>query len=193
MIPIIIPTLDEKAAQRTGHLAQTTAGCETRPIISVDANRQGFSKTVNAGLLQTTTEDVCILNDDISWFVPSWLEILRRALYSRPHYGIAGPSGKSSTAPMRYGWIGSHGITVVDHLPFWCVLIKREVFNRVGYLDESFIHYGSDNIVCWEAARRGLQCIWVKDVFLKHEHHGSGLIQEWKDHDDLIMQKRGKR
>ena len=190
MIPIIIPTLDEQAARKTGHLAQQTAGCDTRLIVVVDAKGTGFSKTINVGLRQTTTEDVCILNDDIEWFLPAWLEILRRALYSQPHYGIAGPSGRSSTSPMRHGWVGSHGIQVADHLPFWCVLIKREVFNRVGYLEESFIHYGSDNIMCWEAAKKGQVCIWVKDVFLKHTHHGSGMQQEWKDLDDLTMQRR---
>jgi GT2 family glycosyltransferase len=159
-------------------------------IVSVDAHRRGFTKTVNAGLHQTLAEDVCILNDDILWFVPGWLEILRQALYSNQGYGIAGPSGKSSTSPMRHGWPGMSGIQEVNHLPFWCVLVKREAFDRVGYLDERLIHYGSDNVFCWKSAERGQICVWVRDVFLKHQHHGSGLIQEWKDHDDLVIQSK---
>lgn len=82
----------------------------------------------------------------------------------------------------------------VDHLPFWCVLIKRKTFTRVGqYLEEAFIHYGSDNWFCLQAAQKGLVCVWVQDAYLEHEHHGSGLIQHWKDHDDMVMQRKARK
>jgi GT2 family glycosyltransferase len=192
VISIVIPTIKRQEAVKTGRLAVLSAGCDTNIIISEDAKRQGFTKTVNAGLEQTTTEDVCILNDDIEWFSYGWLEMMRRALYFNQYHGIAGPTGKSSTSPMRHGYPGMRGIRVVDHLPFWCVLVKRETFNRIGYLDADLVHYGSDNLFCWKAARAGMQSVWVRDVYLKHTHHGSGLILEWKDMDDITIERKVK-
>lgn len=181
----MIPTVQPDLAEDTARLAQLTAGVETEIAIVHDKHSDGFSHTVNRGWKQAQG-DVMILNDDIEYFQYNWLNTLHRALYSDPSYGIVGPSGKSSTKPMCYGWAGQGGLEVVDHLPFWCVLVRRDVVDRIGYLDEAFIHYGSDNYYCKLAAKAGYKTVWVRDVFLKHTHHGSGLIFEWKEHDDLV-------
>lgn len=189
MISIVIPTIKPKLAQSTAALAALSAGTEVRTIISEDKRRRGFSRTVNAGMVQASF-DTLILNDDIEWFQYGWARILQDALYSKPEYGIVGPSGKSSTTPMCDGWPGMHGLEEVDHLPFWCVLIKRDVIDRLGYLDTTFIHYGSDNYYCQLAKAHGFKNVWVRDVYLKHTHHGSGLITKWKEHDDLVWEKK---
>lgn len=192
MITIVIPTVQPARAEDTAQLAELTAGCECQSIIVHDAKRRGFSRTVNQGWRQAPG-DAMILNDDIAWFQYGWLDILRRALYSDDVYGIAGPSGRSSTKPMCYGWAGQHGAQIVDHLPFWCALIKKELTDQIGYLDEEFIHYGSDNHYCRLAHNLGYASVWVRDVYLEHEHHGSGLITEWKDHDDLIWNRKRRQ
>ncbi len=188
-IAMIIPTLDAARAEPTAKIAMVNKGnVEARVIIS-NGPRRGFTLTVNDGIRQTNPdEDVCIMNDDMHLFYPGWLEVMQKALYSMPSFGIAGPSGKSSTAPMRDGQLGMLGIEVVDRVPFWCALIKRKVFDKIGLLDESFIHYGSDNWFCDQAQRQGFHTIWVRDVFIVHQHHGSGLITEWREHDDNVMQ-----
>ena len=94
---------------------------------------------------------------------------------------------------MCYGWSGQHGLMEVDHLPFWCVLIKRAVIDKIGLLDEDFIHYGSDNYYSKCATRAGFKSVWVQDVFLKHTHHGSGLIFKWKEHDDYVWTRKRRR
>lgn len=184
-----MPTVKPKLAERTVRLAQLSAGCDCEAVIVHDKRGQGFSKTVNQGW-RVARGDAMILNDDIEWFEYGWLRILATALYSDPAFGIAGPSGKSSTKPMCYGWPGQHGIEIVDHLPFWCALVRRAVVDAIGYLDEAFIHYGSDNYYCRQAAAAGWRSVWVRDVFLKHTHHGSGLITHWKEHDDLVWAKK---
>lgn len=192
MITIVIPTVKPHLAEDTARMAQLTAGIETSVIVVEDKHRRGFSRSVNAGWKQATG-DVMILNDDIEWFQYGWLRILRDALYSDPSYGIVGPSGRSSTRPMCDGWPGQHGLQVIDHLPFWCVLVRAELTKKVGYLDERFIHYGSDNYYCQIAKVQGYQCVWVRDVYLKHTHHGSGLIFKWKEHDDLVWEQKRRR
>ena len=190
-IAIIIPTLDEERGNATGKLAQITAGCDTRLIV-VAGPRRGFTKTVNDGLRQTTAEDVCILNDDVTQFQHGWLAALHKGLYSQPNYGIAGPSGKSA-AESRAGRVGMRGLQVCKHLSFWCVLIRRKTLDAVGLLDENYIHYCSDSAFCVAASKKGWKCVWVRSVYLEHTHHGSGLQSQWKLRDQHLYRSRPKR
>ena len=186
MIAIVIPTLDAKRGAETGRLAQLAAGCDTRLIV-VNGPARGFTKTVNEGIRQTTDEDVCILNDDVRGFQYGWLATLQAGLYSKPRFGIAGPGGKSATAPARGGRPGMAGLEAYRQLPFWCVLLRRQMINEVGILDKRFIHYCSDNEYCARARRKNWNCVWVRSVFLKHDHHGSGMRSDWAKHDRAIL------
>ena len=192
-IVVVIPTLDLAKGTDTGKLAMALAGCKVavRVVVSVDEHREGFTKTANKGMRAATPdEDVCLLNDDILQFQYGWLEILRRALYSNPRYGIAGPSGRSSSAPASGGAPGQIGTREVGQLSFWCVLFKREMLNELGLLGEAFIHYCSDTWYCNVMRQKGWKCVWAKAAYLKHRHHGSGIPGKWKQHDRKIYFKR---
>lgn len=191
-ITIIIPTLNKKAGEKTGSLALLMAGCEADLLVVVDSARRGFTKTVNKGMRQVDVGDICILNDDISRFQHGWLRSLQRGLYKQARYGIAGPSGKSASKS-REGRVGMAGIEILDTLSFWCVLIKRKLINVIGVLDERFTHYCSDNDYCDRAADRKWKCVWVKSVYLEHQHHGSGLKGKWKQQDQREYRRSRKR
>lgn len=198
-IAIIIPTLNKKLGDSIGKMALATAGCtvQVEVIVVHDAKREGFTKTVNRGItLASANADICLLNDDVTWFQWEWLEILRRVLYSNKSYGMTGPSGDCGAIPIRDGLLGDFGILEVGHLSFWCVLIKRAALNKVspgGLLDEEFIHYNSDSWCCVIMRRAGWKLIWVKSIFLKHTKHGSGKIAKWRDHDIKVYRGRRRR
>lgn len=193
-IVIVIPTLDPEQARETGYQALQTSGCEARIIIAHDEKKQGFTKNVNNGIRQASErEDVCLLNDDVWWFPHGWLATLGRALHSHRKYGAVCPSGKSSTAPMRDGILGQWGLRQVNHIPFWCVLLKREMIDQQGLLDEHFIHYASDNLYCDKALIAGWDLVWCRDVYLGHQQHGSGLIETWKIHDSELYRQKSLR
>ena len=181
-ITIIIPTLDEARGRSTGQLALATAGTDARVIV-VNGPKRGFTKTVNDGMRQVEKGDVCILNDDVAGFPMGWLAALEKGLHSRPKFGIAGPSGKSATAPANTGKPGMNGLQACRQLPFWCALLRRKMIDQIGILDERFIHYCSDNEYCARAKRAGWSCVWVRSVFLKHEHKASGFQSAWRKHD----------
>jgi len=193
-IVIIIPTLDAKRGQDTGRLAKLTAGCDAKLIV-VSGPKRGFTATVNEGIRRTESEDICLLNDDVTNFQYGWLDTMRKALYSKEKYGIVAPSGDSRTPPMKNYREGMSGLQVVGTLPFWCVLIKRDLIDEIGLLDDSMVHYNSDSWYCIRAVKRGWQLVWVKDVLLHHEKHGSGLIGEWlqKDKARFLQLKKGPR
>lgn len=192
-IVIVIPTLDKAKGEDTGKLALVAAGCSVpvRVLVSHDRKGQGFTKTANQGMrAASASEDICLLNDDITEFQYGWLEILRQVLYLRPRYGLSAPSGASAAAPMNQGHRGQTGTQVVRQASFWCVLMKREMLNELGLLDEAFIHYCSDNWYCAVMRRKRWQCVWAKAVFLVHQRHGSRFRGKWRAHDRKIYYKR---
>ena len=155
MILIVIPTLDPDQGLDVGYRAQISAGCDTRLAVVHDTKPDGFTKTVNRGLRQRGPgEDVCVLNDDITTFTYGWLKILTAALRADPRRGIVGPSGKCAGST-RGGKLGEFGIYPVAMAPFWCVLIRYEVLDQLGHLNEELIHYSSDTLFCYEARRAG--------------------------------------
>jgi len=180
---IIIPTLDAELGHSTGRLALLGCGMDARLIV-VAGPKRGFTATVNDGLAQLEPgEDACILNDDVHWFTYGWLATLSRALHSARNIGMVCPTGKSRTTPMAHGKLGESGLEDVGHIPFWCVLIKGEVLTRLGHLDSRYIHYCSDNAYCDRVQLAGWRNVWVKDVWLQHRVHGSGMISEWASRD----------
>ena len=187
MTAIIIPTIDIGRAEVTAAMALLNAGTDARVDI-VGGEPRGFTATVNEGLARLRPgEDACILNDDITGFPYGWLAALRAGLYAREDYGIAGPSGKSSTRPACEGVPGMVGLEDVVQLSFWCVLVKRTALDALGPLDARFIHYGSDNEYCHRARKQGWRLVWVRGVYLEHRHHGSGIRNEWWERDRRLL------
>lgn len=192
-VKIVIPTLDSSIDGKLAAISSFHTDCQV--IVSHDADHVGFTKTVNEGMrraLEASADcDICLLNDDVYRFTPGWLVILQRELYSRPDIGIVGPSGKSGSIS-KAGHPGMHGRKSVVMLPFWCVVIKRELIDSMGLLDESFIHYSSDTWYCRMARRRGWKVVWVRSAYLWHHHQGSGLNKEWRIKDRETLVRLGK-
>lgn len=195
-ITIVIPTLKKEQADIAGEQALATALCPVivNLIVSVDPGGQGFTKTANDGIrMVDETHDICLLNDDVFYFQWGWLELLRRGLYHTTRHGITAPTGASGTAPMKNAGPGLSGLQVVDQVPFWCALFKRDMLDDLGLLDEAFIHYASDNWYCYVMRKKGWKCVWVKSAFLGHRKHGSGRQNKWREHDHRLYWKRRKR
>ena len=184
-VTIIIPTLDEKRGQETAKRALAAAGCVAKVIV-VSGPARGFTKTVNEGLEQTTDEDVCLLNDDITSFQANWLYDMSQGLHSSPEYGVIGPSGKSGTAPANRGRPGMKGFEPARQVSYWCVLLRRELIDAIGHLDERYIHYCSDNDYNDRAHKTGWKVVWMRSVYIGHEYHGSGRQQAWARADRKV-------
>jgi len=190
-ILIVIPTLDKEQGKDTMRRALLSSHCDNvRCIVVHDTKERGFTKAVNCGMAERQPrEDLCILNDDIVMFTPGWLGILQRSLYVKDSCGIVGPSGKSRSSP-GVGRPGDYGFCKVNSLPFWCVLIKSDVVDEMGSLDEDFIHYSSDTWYCLLTRRAGWDCVWVKSAYLFHKREGSGFRGDWRKHDTVTRDKK---
>jgi GT2 family glycosyltransferase len=133
----------------------------------------GFVKAVNQGLWSASAERIVILNNDTA-VVPGWLEKLDAALIG--DIGIAGP--RTTTPNSWQGrWPAGKGIIVLPAgamLAFFCAMIRHEVFQKVGYLDQNFgIGLGDDDDYCYRARLKGFRLALVLDLVIPHYHRST--------------------
>lgn len=101
------------------------------------------------------------------------------------------------------GWISHVGIreydrgqydTIreVDYLTACCVLVKREVIERVGMLDERYFIYGEDADWCVRARRAGYKLLYIPSSVLWHKISVSagGHLSWFKNWNKLKSQLR---
>jgi len=190
-VDLIVPSLNKDRARETGQRARVSAGYPSTLFVAYDKDRSGFTKTVNNALRKTQSPFVCLLNDDARPFTSGWLRHLVNALIERPNAGFAGVSGNCRTRPQAFGLPGSpYGVIEVGHVAFFCTLIRRRALEDVKYLDEKFIHYGSDVDVQWRAKRHGWKSVWVRHVYVYHDL--GDFIQPWKNIDQETFDRRWK-
>lgn len=109
-------------------------GSDFKLIWSDDA--LGYTKATNLGINATTGDYVILLNNDTVLLEQPqnlWLNLLE-APFADPSMGITGPLELFD----RYA---NHSAMI-----FFCVMIKRAVFNKIGILDEIFSPGGGEDI-----------------------------------------------
>src|SRR5262249_10220977 len=73
-----------------------------------------------------------------------------------------------------WDWAKAHArkIEDIDRLVGFCLLIKREVIDKVGVLDERFgVGCFEDDDYCRRALAAGFRCVIARDAFI---HHAGG-------------------
>jgi glycosyltransferase involved in cell wall biosynthesis len=115
----------------------------------------GYSKATNAGITIATTDKIILLNNDtvlLEQPINQWLEILDKPFVDL-NCGISCIiKGHSEPA--------NHFFAV-----FFCVMIHRKVFDKVGLLNEEYgVGGGEDTEFCIEAEKAGFK---VLEVFEK--------------------------
>lgn len=121
-------------------------------VIKID-NPIGFPKAINEGLKYAFGKYVILLNNDtelISQFKNKWINTLYRPFVKNSNLGITGCH--SLTCP----------ITNEEFILFFCCMIKKEVFDQIGNLNESFSPgYGEDIDFCIRAKNAGFDILNV--------------------------------
>jgi GT2 family glycosyltransferase/tetratricopeptide (TPR) repeat protein len=144
----------------------------------------GFPAAVNQALAVAGGTEVLLLNNDAA-LTPGCAARLRRALYADGRIGLAGPVLNNVPGPQRVefagaaaeaavfaaGWAAQHAGRTADEecLSGVCLLIRREVVDRLGGLDEQFGPGTYDDYdYCLRARRAGYRCVVARDAFVYH-------------------------
>ncbi len=171
-------------------LRQSLRGVRVTPL----ANNGGFSAGCNAGIraaLDRGADYVLLVNSDVV-LAPDGLDRLVSVMNGDAGIGIAGPvlvsreepdhiasagvAFSTQTGRMRHrgagariGSLTSGSHHVVDAISGCVMLIRRDVLERAGLLDEAYFFSFEDVEFCLRAREAGFRTVCVQDAIAYHE------------------------
>jgi len=163
-------------------------GCELK-IIELFENL-GFSGGNNLGLklaLKEHADYILLLNND-TIVEPDFLRVLVDKFDKYPDIGIVSPQinyysepNKIWSAGGKISWLRGSGFSdseekvktqndrFVDFVSGCCMLIKSEVFKKIGLLDENYFLYIEDTDFCQRTRRKGYKILVTSDCKIYHK------------------------
>ncbi|HVC09413.1 MAG TPA: glycosyltransferase family 2 protein [Elusimicrobiota bacterium] len=149
----------------------------------------GFAKAVNQGMKAANGRYLIWLNTDVV-VMPHWLDRIVDCAHRAPWIGAVGPmsnewprwsSGSAAFSLERATRLaGALGLQnagrafAANLLQGFCLLLKREAFERVGFLDERFGQaYYEDYDYCLRLRQAGYELAVAEDAFVQHHYHKS--------------------
>lgn len=150
-----------------------------------------FSAAINYAARITSASLICLLNDDVDTSDSDWLGKMA-ARFSHPSTGIVGVRLCYPNSCVQHGGIimglaglaehahrflesnaaGYMGRAVIDQeisaVTGACLMIRRDVFDRVSGLDEEFASAFNDVDFCLRTSQLGLSVIMAGSVTLTH-------------------------
>lgn len=130
----------------------------------------------NLGLKNVPADhDVLYLGDDIRFIEKDTIKKLQEVAYSDEKIGILSPRLIGRGSPSLVNPMAE--VCDVRPLEMWfpCVYIKREVLDKVGFLDEEFNDFGSDDLdYCIRTKLLGYRLCVTNKAVVKHEASPEG-------------------
>lgn len=176
-----------------------------RRLILNDANA-GFAAGNNQGLAIARGEYLVLLNNDTE-VTQGWLPTLMGHLRRDSELGIVGPVtdniGNEAKIALRYrDATEMHGKArryTLAHmgerfpmrtLAFFCIMMPRRVYEKVGPLDESYgLGFFEDDDYCRRIERAGWRVACAEDVFVRH-HLSASFGKLGKGRQELLERNR---
>jgi GT2 family glycosyltransferase/glycosyltransferase involved in cell wall biosynthesis/SAM-dependent methyltransferase len=168
---------------------------DPRVILLRNEANEGFVKTANRGMRQALGRDVLLLNSDTEVYA-GFLERLVACAHADITTGVASPFSNNATI-CSVPEMGKENPIPEGHTPAswaeliaacsqrrrpdlvtavgFCMYVKAEVFERIGYFDEISYGrgFGEENDFCERAKKAGFRIRLCDDVFVYHKGKAS--------------------
>lgn len=165
------------------------------PEIKLIRNKEnlGFERANNVGIREALKEDaayVSLLNND-TIVAPNFLSELVKAFEGDVSVGMAGPKIYYMDKPYRISFAGGKISWIfgkswhegdgrldnekynkqkyTDYITGACMVIKTEVFKKIGLFNETYFRYWEDTELCERAIRAGYKLLYVPSSTIKHK------------------------
>lgn len=178
--------IDNGSSKDTIEYLQNTESDDKRIKVIYNKENFGFPIAVNQGIKEAKGDYILIANNDIV-LTENWLSRMIEVAESDPQIGIVGPvsnmvSGIQLDKNAKYNSIkemhkyaakiaveNKGKIQEFPRVAFLCTLIKKEVIDKIGGLDERFSPGNfEDDDFCLRAQIAGYKTVIAKDVFIHH-------------------------
>lgn len=184
---------------------------EKYPNIDVLFNKEnlGFVGTVNRGM-KYSKNDVLLLNSDTE-VTKDWLEKIEKCAYSSDSIATVTPLSNNATlasVPVPFypneipkGYTLDEMANLVEECALceypeiptghgFCLYIKREVLDKVGYFDEEAFGkgYGEENDFCFRCLDFGYRHVLCDNTYILHKES-----QSFSDSKIELMKNGGKK
>jgi GT2 family glycosyltransferase/SAM-dependent methyltransferase len=185
---------------------------------------KGYTRAANQGLQRSSADYVVLLNSD-TVVTPEWLDRLIACAESDPRIGLVGPLSNTASwqsvpeIESQGDWAANPlpaGLTIEEMgqlvarysaraypvLPFlngFCLLIRRQVIEQIGYFDEESFDagYGEENDYCLRARKNEWLLALADDVYVYHRQGRSYSDERRKrlteQADRTLIRKHGQR
>jgi len=178
-------------------------------VVILNDENVGFPKGCNIGIAAASKEnDILLLNND-TIVTPRWLDNLKACICSDDKIGgVASISNNCS----NYQSVSVPYIDVQDMIQFadannvsnpekweekvrlvaFCMLIKRDVLNKIGILDERFTPGNfEDDDLCMRILEVGYKMMLCNDSFI-HHFGSSSFNKDYTEFSNLLATNRKK-
>ena len=184
-------------------------------LVPAPAGPFNWSRFNNAAASSAAGEYLLLLNDDVEVLEPDWLHALLEHA-QRPEVGIVGgrllypddtvqhagmfltgsATGRHAFRHKRRGQLGYFGLALTQRnvaaVTGACLMTRREVFWRLGGLNEAHDIVNNDLDYCLKAAKQGLLCVYTPYAVLRHHERASrGEAADHHDDDAFAQDWRG--
>lgn len=152
----------------------------------------GFAKTVNRGILNSSFDNILLLNNDIRIFDPLAIYTLVHAMSG---FDLVSPAGGRLSKTLEYiPGEAKKSSDTFSYLAGWCLGVKRKVFDKIGLIPEIYgFGFFEDVHFCYRAKKAGFKMGIIESPGIKHLYHttfkkeGYNITKEYQEKRKIFL------
>ena len=166
-----------------------------KDIKFISCPNSSFSKAINVGIKAANSNYFILMNTDIRINDMGWDLQLIAPFSVSDKIGITSPTTNGTYSPFQRMRNKEDGLPIMiftDEVAFVCIAIRKELIDRIGYLDESYISGCEDVDYCWRTIDAGYFICVNRALWVEHLQGGGNTTSKKFKNNSNILSGRAK-